>query len=363
MRKPSVRWMIAGGGTGGHLFPGIAVARELRKRHETAGILFVVGRQRMESEILSRYGYEVTSIDVEGLKGRGWRKGLGVMFKLPKSFFQSVFILRRFAPQLVLGVGGYSAGPVCLAAKFLGIPTAIHEQNSFPGLTNRLLSRWVDRTFISFEESREHFPKGSLVLTGNPVREELLSASMRVNRKRGQFTILVMGGSQGARAINEAFAAALSILNQEERYPEVIHQAGGADYTRVKKDYLEKGLRAEVLPFIQDMAAAYGRADLVVSRAGATTLFELAALGKPSILIPYPHATNRHQDTNALALTRVGGAETVRQDDLTGEGLARILKKYMDDRPMLERMGTRAREMGRTDAAKEIVNRLMEMTQ
>jgi UDP-N-acetylglucosamine--N-acetylmuramyl-(pentapeptide) pyrophosphoryl-undecaprenol N-acetylglucosamine transferase len=354
------RMVIAGGGTGGHLFPGLAVARELEKRLP-AEILFVVGRRRMESEILSRYGYPVASIDVEGLKGRGWKRGLAVFFKLPKGFFQSICVLREFKPRLVLGVGGYSSGPFCLASRCLGTPTAVHEQNSFPGLTNRLLSRFVDRVFISFEESREHFTGGSLVFTGNPVREELFSKATRSVNGGRAFTILVLGGSQGARAVNEAFVEAVTVLNKQGKYPDLIHQAGEADYDRLKRDYAEKGIPGEVVPFIQDMATAYARADLVVSRAGATTLSELAALGKPSILIPYPHAANQHQETNALALERAGGSEIIRQKELAGKGLARAITRLMDDRTALEEMGRRAKEQGRPEAAKAIVDQLLAM--
>lgn len=354
--------VIAGGGTGGHLFPGIAIARELERRFEKTEILFVAGRQRMESEILSRYGYRATSIDVEGLKGRGWKKGLAVMFKLPKSFFQSVSVIKEFSPALVLGMGGYSAGPMCLAAKFMGIPTAIHEQNSYPGLTNRLLSRLVDRVFISFEESRVHLKARSLLLTGNPVRHELFSDLDIGPEDREKFTILVVGGSQGARAINMTFAEALAYLNSKGRNPEVIHQTGERDYGRVVEDYRNRGLKGELVPFIQDMTTAYNRANLVVSRAGATTIFELAALGKPSILIPYPYATNQHQEVNARSLVRAGGAEMISQSDSTGGGMAHLLMKYMDDRSALEEMGKRARNMGRRDAAKVIVDQLVEMT-
>ena len=205
----TLRVIIAGGGTGGHLFPGIAVARELEKRFENLEILFVIGRQRMESEILSRYGYKVESISVEGMKGRGWKKGLSVIAGLPKSFFQSISVIKRFLPDFVLGVGGYSAGPFCLAARFKGIPTAIHEQNSYPGLTNRLLSGFVDRVFVSFEESKAHLKGKDLFLTGNPVREELFVDDSVEQKNQEEFTILVVGGSQGAMAINKVFAEAL----------------------------------------------------------------------------------------------------------------------------------------------------------
>lgn len=352
--------IVAGGGTGGHLFPGVAVAREVGRRFENAEVLFVTGRRKMESEILERFGFQRISIAVEGLKGRGWKRGGLAILKLPFSLFQSIGILRRFAPDLVLGVGGYSAGPVCLGAWIMGIPTAIHEQNSFPGLTNRLLCRIVDRIFISFEESRSHFPKGTPVLTGNPVREELLLAASEIKEIK-DFTVLVTGGSLGARAVNQAFVAALEIMKARGKAPRVIHQTGATDYSDVAEAYREKGLAGEVGPFIDNMGAAYVEADMVVSRAGATTVSELAALGKPSILIPYPYAANRHQETNAAMLVEAGGAEMVLQENLDGEVLAGLLLKYMEDRTALGEMGYRARKMGKPEAARFIVNGLLEM--
>ena len=276
------RIIIAGGGTGGHLFPGIAVARELEARFEKTGVLFVVGRKRIESEILSRYGYKVASIDVEGLKGSGWRKGFKVLFKLPKSVFQSASIIRGFSPALVLGMGGYSAGPACVAARFLGLKTAIHEQNSYPGLTNRLLSRIVDRVFISFEKSREGFRNRSTFLTGNPVRNELFARESTKVEDRNGFTILVVGGSQGARAVNRAFVESLTYLNKMGKYPEVIHQTGKIDHEQVSEEYRSRNLKGRIVPFIEDMVSAYNHADLVVSRAGATTTVSYTHLTLPT---------------------------------------------------------------------------------
>ncbi len=355
------RGVIAGGGTGGHLFPGIAVAGALERRFDNAEVLFLIGRKTMESEILSRYGYRVTSIDVEGLKGRGWKKGLAVVFKLPRSVFQSISIIKEFSPLFVLGMGGYLAGPICLAARFMGIPTAIHEQNSYPGITNRLLYRFVDRIFISFEETRAHFKAGTVLLTGNPVRDELFSARGVDGENGERFTILVLGGSQGAEAINKAIAESLEYLKGKGRDLDIIHQTGKTDYGRVVEDYRKKGLGGEIIPFIQDMTTAYHRADLVVSRAGATTIFELAALGKPSILIPYPFAANQHQKINAHSMVQTGGAEIIDQKDLTGDALGKVLIKYMDDRTALTEMGERAKRMGRRDAADAIVGQLAEM--
>jgi UDP-N-acetylglucosamine--N-acetylmuramyl-(pentapeptide) pyrophosphoryl-undecaprenol N-acetylglucosamine transferase len=315
----------------------------------------------MESEILTRLGFHQQSIHVEGLKGRGWKKGFMVLVKLPYSVFQSISILKSFSPHLVVGVGGYSSGPVCLAARLMGIPTGIHEQNSFPGLTNRLLCRIVDKVFVSFEESRQHFPGGTLYLTGNPVREELLAEEAVHVKREERFTILVLGGSLGAMAINRAFVAALEILKGRGKDPVVIHQSGERDYAHVVEAYEQRGLKGDIIPFIEGMAEAYGRADMVVSRAGATTVSELAALGKPSILIPYPFAANRHQETNALMLVRVGGAEMLLEQELSGETLATLLTKYMDEKRVLEEMGKRAAKVGRRDAAKVIVDHLEAM--
>ena len=362
--KSGFRLIIAGGGTGGHLFPGIAVARELKTRIADPEVLFVVGRKRMESEILSPMEpeFEAVSIDVEGIKGRGWKKGMPVLMKLPKSMLQSASIIRQFSPSFVLGVGGYSAGPFCLAAKLMGVPTAVHEQNSYPGVTNRLLSKFVDRIFISFEESRPYFAKKSPILTGNPVRRELFLSQVSKSEEGDEFTVLVVGGSQGAKAINKAFVEALVFLNSRGRRIKVIHQAGKGDHSRVTEEYRVRRLRGEVVAFIRDMGSAYNRADIVVGRAGATTISELAALGKPSILIPYPHATNNHQEINAGALVRSGGAEMILEKDLNGGGLARALIKYMDNRPELIKMGEQARIISTTDAAEIIVGQIVEMT-
>jgi UDP-N-acetylglucosamine--N-acetylmuramyl-(pentapeptide) pyrophosphoryl-undecaprenol N-acetylglucosamine transferase len=354
-----IRVIVAGGGTGGHLFPGLAVAGEIRKRCEGARILFVTGMRKMESEIIRRSGFDQASITVEGMKGRGWRGAL-VLLKLPWSFFQCLGIMREFKPHLVFGVGGYSSGPVCISAKVLRIPSAVHEQNSYPGVTNRLLCRVVDRVLISFEESREHFSRGSLYLTGNPIREQFLRTKAR-DRKDPRFTILAVGGSQGARAINDALVDALVIVKDRGCNVRVIHQTGHSDYERTLDRYREKGLQGEVTAFVQDMADAYLQADLVVSRAGAGAIFELAALGKPSILVPYPFAANRHQDTNAGVLVKAGGAEMILQDALSGRILADVLVKYMENPGLLEGMAAAARRVAMPGAAQDITNLLLDM--
>lgn len=360
--QPGVRAVIAGGGTGGHLFPGVAIAREISRRWAGSHICFVTGRRSMEQEILKVEGFLQESITVEGLKGRGWKKAALVLVKLPWTLVQGISILKRFSPRVVVGVGGYSSGPVCLAAWVLGIPSAIHEQNSYPGLTNRLLCRVVDRVFISFEESRPHFPGGSIYLTGNPVRDALFEGQGTTPGKE-RFTILIMGGSQGARPINRAFVQALEIIHERGRDPTVIHQSGKGNYPELVEEYRARGLAGDVVPFIENMAEAYQKADIVVSRAGAGTISELAALGKPSVLIPYPHAANNHQEVNARVLVAARGAEMILEKDLSPQVLANTILKYMDDRGALVDMAKAARAMGRRDAARIIVDHLGDMMQ
>jgi UDP-N-acetylglucosamine--N-acetylmuramyl-(pentapeptide) pyrophosphoryl-undecaprenol N-acetylglucosamine transferase len=357
-KRDSLRVIIAGGGTGGHLFPGVAVGREILSRYTGSKIIFITAGKKMESGILAEAGFEQEAISVEGIKGQGLIKSIKSISRLPRGIVQSVNIIRRFSPEFVLGVGGYSAGPVCLAAWLMKIPGAIHEQNSYPGLTNRLLCRIMDMVFISFEESRAYFPKGRVFLTGNPIRKEFLAEDTVDEEDKKRFTILVTGGSQGATAINEAFLGALGILKDRGMDPLVIHHTGERHFDQILGEYQKRGFQGDVMPFIRDMHAAYRRADIFVGRAGAGTIFELAAMGKPSILIPYPYAANRHQEANARVLAEIGGAEMLLQNELTPARLADLLARYMVDKTALRRMGERARIKAKPGAAKEIVDRL-----
>lgn len=357
----AVRCLIAAGGTGGHLFPGIAVARALEALSGGAQVLFVVGRRRMATDILRRSGYPWACLDVEGLLGRGWGQGLRVLLGLPRSFGQAWGVLRSFKPHVVLGMGAYSAGPVCVVARILGIPTAIHEQNAYPGLTNRWLAPWVHRVFVSFPQSRAHLRGRPPEVTGNPVRPELLAAGSRPEAPGRPFTVLVLGGSQGARGINQAFVEALIWAKEKRLRIAALHQTGGTDFERVRRTYEAAGLKGELYPFIDDMAAAYGRAHLVVSRAGASTVFELAALGKPALLVPYPYAANRHQEHNARALAEMGGAEMIPEDRLTGESLGRKLFTYASAPEALLSMSKAAKRLARPGAAEHIARELSAM--
>ncbi len=353
--------MIAGGGTGGHLFPGMTVARAVERRLGDAELLFVVGRRPLESELLAAAGFRVARLEVEGLKGRGLTKGLRVSLGLPRSVVEGGRILRAFTPDWVLGMGGYSSGPVCLAARVLGLPMAVHEQNAYPGLTNRCLARIAGRVFVSFEESRPHLRCRTVIHTGNPVRPEFFRPPAHEAAGRRGFTLLVTGGSQGSRAINDAVVKALVRLKEQGKAIGVIHQTGGTDHGRIEAEYRRRGLAGEISAFLHDMPAAYGRADLVIARAGATTVFELSAAGRPAILVPYPHAANRHQERNARALVDRGAAELLLEPELSGERLAALLARYAADPAKLKAMGEKARGLARPDTADVIIDHLLAM--
>jgi len=346
------RLLVAGGGTGGHLFPGLAVAEEFQRRDPQTQVLFVGTGRPVELEVLGRYGLPSRTITALGLKGKSLIERLRSLAAVPVGLFQSARIIRDFRPDLVFGVGGYVSGPVGLAARMLGCPTAIHEQNSVPGLTNRLLGRLVDLVFISFESARRFFPADKTHLTGNPVRREIADlAGAAAAKKDGRFVLLVVGGSQGAQAVNQALVGAVDILRREDPPFRLIHQTGTKDLDQVKQAYEVMGLKAEVRPFIQDMGRAYLAADLVVARAGALTVAELAVMGRPAVFIPLPTAANNHQELNARFLAEAGAAEIIRQSELTPELLAEKIKALIRDRDRLKRMAAAAAKLARPEAA------------
>jgi UDP-N-acetylglucosamine--N-acetylmuramyl-(pentapeptide) pyrophosphoryl-undecaprenol N-acetylglucosamine transferase len=350
-----MRVIIAGGGTGGHLFPGIALAEELMARPGN-DVLFVGTTRGMEAKVLPREGYALETIDVSGLKGTGAAGVLRGLVRLPRALAQSRRILKRYRPDLVVGVGGYSSGPMVLAAALARLPTAILEQNSIPGITNRMLGRVARRTFIAFDASRRFFPARRTALAGNPIRRRLHGSSARPPAGR---TLLVVGGSQGAHALNELVVGALG--EAPGMVTRVIHQTGEADLASVQARYAALHVDADVRAFIDDMEAAYAAADLVVCRAGATTIAELTAIGKPVIFVPFPFAADDHQYWNARALADAGAAIVHRQAEVTGAELAIDIAGLLGDPTRLGEMASRARAFGRPQAAREIVNALEEL--
>ncbi|MDY0000688.1 MAG: undecaprenyldiphospho-muramoylpentapeptide beta-N-acetylglucosaminyltransferase [Polyangia bacterium] len=355
----SLRVLIAGGGTGGHLFPGIAVAEEIRAR---GGEVSFVGTARgIEAKILPRLELPLDLIQMHGLVRTGWKERLRFLWDAPASLVQVARILRRRRPHVVVGVGGYASGPVVMSSALGFLPTAVLEQNSIPGITNRILGRVVKRVFASFKESIRYFPRRKVELTGNPVRRQIVESLSRASggQHGDRLRVLAFGGSQGARFINETLMAAAPKL---ARMPiELTHQTGEADHARVQEAYRAAGLEAEVLPFIDDMAARYSASDLILSRAGATTLAELAIVGRPAILVPFPFATHNHQELNAREVERAGAALCCPQPTLEGDRLVEILGELEADPDRRSRMAAAMRALGRPEAARQIVDGLEEL--
>ena len=353
----AIRVVIAGGGTGGHLFPGIAIAEEIRARSSRNRVLFVSRGSGLECSVLARTGFPLERITVEGFKGRGLRNQARVLCQLPRSLSQSIRRLRGFRPDLVIGLGSYSAGPVVAAAWFLRTPIALCEQNTLPGITNRLLSRLADRIFTSFEHTGGGLDPRKVLWTGNPLRRDIATAARHRTpiQPRETFTALVIGGSQGAHAINLAVAAALEHLSGRERLF-FIHQTGAADEEMVREAYRRAGIAARVQAFFDDMAVQYRQADWVICRAGATTVAEISAMGKAAVFIPFPHAADNHQRLNAQRLVEAGGAEMIDEKQLNAEWLAERIGFYASHPEVLARLAEHAARLGKPDAARRIVD-------
>lgn len=360
--KTPVRLMLTGGGTGGHLFPAIATAEALCRRLPGSEVLFVGTRRRMDRESLEQYGYATCSIHSKGLKGKSLMSLLQGLAVLPLSCLEAMYHILRFRPHLVVGVGGYVTGPVVLAAKLLGKPTVIHEQNSIPGLANRKLGPLVTKICLSLPGSEKWFPGEKTVLTGNPVRDAILTlAGKEKKKKEGALTVLVLGGSLGAHRVNELVTGAFALGLSDLQGIRVIHQTGPGDVEMVEASYRKNKIEATVAPFFRDMAEIYEEADLLVSRAGATTLAELAVLGKPALLIPYPYAADHHQEKNAQFYVQGGGAVMFVEKELTVELLGETLVRLLADRQELEKMGAAMRSRAFPDAAEQIVDVCMKL--
>lgn len=352
-----MRLIIAGGGTGGHLFPGIAVAEEFLARSPENEVLFVGTERGIEARLLPKLGYRLELISASGMKGLGTVKKLLSAGRLLYGYAQSRKILKEFRPDLVLGVGGYASAPILLAAKGMGIRRFVHEQNALPGLTNKVLSRVVDGVFISMEEAAAFFPEGVTQMTGNPIRKEILWGfqEQRVRTSGDSFSILVFGGSAGAQRINSAMLEALPHLAAVKGKLHITHQTGEKDVARVREGYLAQGVQAQVLSFIDNMSAAYGAADLVICRAGATTIAEVTACGKGCIFIPFPYAADDHQRKNAESLVKRDAGRMILEEDLTGEHLAAEILNLMEHPEQVAELEKNARSLAQFDAAQAIV--------
>ena len=354
----SVSLLVAGGGTGGHLFPGVAVARELMARVPGATVTFVGTAAGIESRVIPREGLTLDTIRSAGLKGKSPVALLRGLLLLPLSALDAWRVISRRRPSVVIGVGGYSSGPVVGLAALRGIPTLLMEQNATPGLTNRLLSRLVRTAAVTYEESLATFGSKAFV-AGNPVRPEFFAPGSDAPAASGRTRVLVFGGSQGAHAINVAMAEAAAPLAAATPGVDVTHQTGERDLAMVREAYAAAGLAARVEPFLYEMDREMRAADVIVCRAGATTLAELTAAGRAAILIPLPTATDDHQRKNADALVRQGAARVIDQRELTGARLAEALLGLARDGGARHRMAEAARGLARPDAARVIVDKVL----
>jgi len=371
-----MKLLIAGGGTGGHLFPGMAVAEEFLARDPANQVLFVGTAHGIEARAVPAAGYRIELITAAGIRGKGLFskfKGAAMMIY---GYALSRKILKSFKPDMVLGVGGYASLPMVLAAKGMQIPRYIHEQNAIPGMTNKLLARVADRVFITLEESAKFFPVENTLLTGNPLRRQILNVVAKQDPpsipplaeaeseqgEQGKFRLFIFGGSQGAHAINMAMIAALPHLADLAERLEICHQTGEKDCPEVRTAYAKSGLHSSVQPFISDMAAQYQAADLIICRAGATTIAEVTACGKPCLFIPFPHAVDDHQRRNAEALLKQQACFMLLERELSGERMAGTIRELINDTGTLQRTGAAAFGLARLDSASIIVNEMMKMT-
>lgn len=352
-----MRVIIAAGGTGGHIFPGVAIAREFKERDQSTAILFVGTARGLESKIVPRAGFDLELIKVGALKGVSVFERTKSLGGLPPSFVAARRILKRFKPDIVIGVGGYSSGPTLLMAALSRIPTMVVEPNAMPGFTNRVLARFVDAAALSFADAQKYF-RARGVVTGNPVRVDF--ARLPKKQRAEKVHVLIFGGSQGAQAINNAVIGALPTLASRKERLSITHQTGESDYETVRLGYAAAGFDdVDVRPFIHDMADQYARADLLICRSGATTVAEVAAAGKAAIFIPFPFATDDHQRRNAEAFVRVGAGRMILQGDLTPARLAGELNQLIDNPSEIDRIEEASRGLARTDSTERTVDLAM----
>ena len=348
--------VIAGGGTGGHLFPGLALARAIKRSDMTIEIEFVGTKRGIESKILPREGFKLKSIISSGLSGR---RGLGKWVswsKVPIGAAQSMCFLIRNRPNLVVGVGGYASAPLVFSAWLLRIPILIHEQNVFPGMANKWLGKIANKVAVSYKESKKFFEEKKVEVTGNMIHEELCKPrDVFPSPVRQPFGILVLGGSQGAHSINMAMIDALDLLSDCKDRLHITHQTGDTDYEIVKKHYADKGFSANVMSFITDMPVRYRLASLVICRSGATTIAEVTAAGRVSLLVPFPYAANNHQEYNARVIETANAGEVILDQEISGDRLAKSIKKTMNEPDSLRVMERNSYCLGSRDATEKVL--------
>jgi len=354
--------VVAGGGTGGHLYPGIAVAREVLRRMPGATVTFAGTARGLEARVVPREGFELDVIRSAGLKGKSMRARVRGAGLVPLGLADAWRIISRRKPTVVVGVGGYSSGPVVLAAALRGIATMVLEQNAIPGLTNRILARFVRAAGVTYEQTLSFF-RGKAFVAGNPVRPEFFEASgaRQVGEESRALRVLVVGGSQGAHVINVAVMDGAPAIVGAAPGLELVHQTGERDLAAVREAYEHHDITARAEAFLDPMASEMKTADLVICRAGATTLAELAAAGRPAVLVPFAAAADDHQRKNADVLSAAGAAVMIDEKALSGSRLAEVVNRLLADRHRLRTMGEAMRTFARPDAAARIVDRMFEL--
>ncbi|HBT48132.1 MAG TPA: undecaprenyldiphospho-muramoylpentapeptide beta-N-acetylglucosaminyltransferase [Peptococcaceae bacterium] len=365
-----MRVVVTGGGTGGHVYPALAIAQGLKRAEPEAEILYIGTRRGLEADVIPRAGFPLETITVRGLERRRIWKNFLALALLGRGTVEAYLLIRRFRPHVVVGTGGYVCGPVCLVAAALGIPVVLHEQNAFPGMTNRWLARIARTVCLTFPEAAKFFPRGAeLVTTGLPVRPEILRADRAEARKRlgigpDDIFILSVGGSQGARSLNRAILPVLQFYSGQPSV-RILHVTGRQGYEALKEDARRFGIEVgkngniTIEPYLYEMDVALAAADLVVGRAGASFLAEVLARGLPAVLIPYPFAAANHQEYNARAVASQGAAVVIRDHELRGGKLLRTLQSLLAEPSRLKAMAEASLRLGRPDALERIVERIL----
>lgn len=361
--------MIAGGGTGGHIYPGIAIAKKIKEIKPDCDILFIGTNSGLEKKIVPKEGFDIKFITVEGLNKKFSIKTIGSAFKAVKGYVQSSKIIKSFKPDIVVGTGGYVCGPLVLSAHMHKIPTVIHEQNAFPGITNKILSRFVDKIAITYKESNKYFPQSKVIYTGNPVRSEILNVDKKSARNSFGFTekgnvILIVGGSRGAKNINNAI---VNIADDLKKFNmQVLFITGENEYDRIIGEFKSRGINTngsnfKVYPYIYNMQEALGACDMIITRAGATILSEITVLGIPAIIVPSPYVANNHQEYNAKVLEKNGAGLIVHENELSTSKLIESIKEIMFDKEKYNLMCKKSRELSRVNAADNICDIILDL--
>lgn len=355
--------IIAGGGTGGHIFPAVALAEQIMNTDENNEVLFIGTKRGMEGKLIPQKGFKIEFIRSYPILGKNIILKLKGMFYIFVGIYESIKIFAKFKPEIVVGVGGYVSGPVVLAAFIKRIPRVICEQNSVPGMTNKVLSYFAHKVFITFEKSKNYFNDQKTVLSGNPIQNKFISVCSdgNNNTKSDEFNVLILGGSQGARNLNELMPKSLSQIAADGQINiKIVHQTGDRQYESVLQSYSKHNLNAQVLKFISNIEGYYLNADLVIARSGAGTLAEICCIGRASVLIPFPYATHNHQYHNARVLEENGAALLIEDKDLDVQMFSGLMLDLLDHNK-LSKMAQKAKELGKPDASKVVIENIYEL--